>query len=115
MGVQVAGECYETQALANDAFYSSQHASSSGLDALTGMFVSYYKSGLIWNQKIEVYDLAGGYPITTNIVPQANVGTSCTVSYTPIASTQDGLVMGWLVVAAMVAAYSIHLLRRSLT
>jgi len=33
----------------------------------------------------------------------------------PEASFSDGVILGWGVVAAMVAAYAVHLLRRSLT
>lgn len=33
----------------------------------------------------------------------------------PEASFNDGLTLGWAVVAAMVAAYAIHLLRKALT
>lgn len=80
MGISTGGICYETQALANDAFYSSQGVAMSGLDATQAVFVSFFKSGTIWNKYIEVYDVVNGYPVVSNTVPQSNVGTACTYS-----------------------------------
>lgn len=114
MGMSTGGVCYATQALANDAYYSSQAVQIAPQDATHVVVVTHYKSASLWNRQVESYNVLDGYSESANIVPMANVGTPCTDTNDPSTQFSDGMILGWGVVTAMVAAYAVTLLRRAL-
>lgn len=102
-GYTVGTQCVDA-ATATDAYYSNTFpATTSGADTYTSM---YLRDATGWQQAtfkngVEILRTAA----VTPILPPCDTA----------ANFNDGQILGWGVVAAMVAAYAIHLLRRSLT
>lgn len=102
-GVIVAGQCVEASA-GVDLYYSSGAPSVSAgtpefitqLEKITGSWFAVTYSG--------------GSVVNTSALTAPGF-SSCDTT----APFFDGLQLGWLVVACMVAAYAVHLLRRGLT
>lgn len=102
-GFIVGSQCVD-QSTATDAYYSNTFpATTSGAVTYTSMFV---KSASGW-QQVTYQDGTEIQRTTANTPVLAPCDTA--------EKFKDGQTLGWGVVAAMVAAFAIHILRRGLT
>lgn len=113
-----AGHCWPTTAEALDAHYLSKPPSLSSATNGSGVYTeailhTYKTSGLWFYQRVS----CNGSTCSTNTYSAwTPTFPSCTISAVddPVESFADGNVLGWGVVAAMVAAWAIVQLRRGL-
>lgn len=125
-GFSAIGNCYLTQVEAVDAYYSSKPMQitqfMSGNNAF--FFYRYQKYQGVWYEQSGLWSATSGMGQTYwGAAPLSYAGIgSCTIAdpsgaspADPVEAFIDGHILGWGVVAAMAAAYGIHLLRRALT
>lgn len=108
MGARLGDRCYSSNSDAADAFFTSQGVGyTAGSTSYLGWFE---KNGATW--QIKRQSIASGGVITNLTTSNATVPTfpACNV----IDNFNDGLLLGWGVAAAMLAAYGIKFLARGL-
>lgn len=102
-GAIVAGQCVDASAAA-DLFYSN---TAPAISAGAPEYITQLeRSGSGWS----AVTYSGGSLVSTSAL-QSPAFATCDTSE----GFTDGLTLGWMVAVAMVAAYSIHLLRRAIT
>lgn len=100
------GVCFETAQEASDNYYSL-FVPITWVDPLTGTNTKYYAPQLdgfhfVWTQNGAVF---------SNTLAPTKILTSC---LSPSESFQDGITLGWYVVAAMISVLSVVLIRKAI-
>lgn len=113
-GFSVGAVCYATTAQAVDAYYSTLNPVSASISSTVTLYVDYSKTSGAWRKNTYQINSGGDYTLKTSTAVPSTVYGDCTTINTPSENFTDGLLLGWGVAAAMVAAYAIHLLRRAL-
>jgi len=108
MGALLGNQCFETNAQAVDAFFSSKDPSyTSGSTSYLSWFE---KVGGVWQVKRQSISSTG--TVTNLTSSDATIPTFPVCD--PLASFTDGIALGWLIVGLMVAAYGAVMIRRQL-
>lgn len=126
-GFSAIGNCYLTQAEAVDAYYSSKpmQITSVMYNQNAFFFHRYQKYNGVWYEQSGFWSATSGMDSTYwGVAPLSYAGVgSCTIadpsgdsasSTDPVEAFADGHILGWGVALAMVAAWSIHVLRRAM-
>lgn len=106
-GALLGAQCYASQDAAADAYYSGAAPGQTpgGSASYLSVFV---KDAGVW--KLRRYSVSGSGEVSTytDAVLPAMVFPSCD----PLENFKDGMTVGWGVVAAMVLAWGVGVLRR---
>jgi hypothetical protein len=106
-GATFGDTCYESQAVARDAYYSS--VASAVVPGATGYVIQFEKTvGGVWQQKS--YSIASNGAWTLRSTTNAPVITFPTCD--PSEPFFDGMAIGWGVVLAMVSVAAVMMMRR---
>lgn len=108
MGALFQGNCYETQAAAADAFFTSVGPQFQAGSLSSSYYYAKYTTG--WYVCSE--GVSGGSPSCSTATSPAFPECDMSQYYRP--TFQDGMIIGWGVVAAMAMAYSLMLIKRTL-
>lgn len=112
MGALFGGICYATTNEANDAYFQTIAPTFYALGSDMHQ-VRYEGSGSTW--WIKDYTITGNTAtLNSTIAATLPAFNSCTTPNTPIENFNDGMVLAWGIVLAMIAAWAISNLRRSL-
>lgn len=116
MGSLVNNICYETTALAVDAYYSAKEPYFY-MAGTTAYFSYYSKEATSWSVERGSWSSAGDRISYTSVPAQTPSFPTCTFE-TPAtneAKFADGVTIGWGIAAAMAIAYSYKLIQRSIS
>lgn len=108
MGSRIGDRCYSSNSDAADAFFSGKDPSYTA--GATSYLSWFEKAGSTWQIKRQSIDSGG--VVTTLTVSNATVPTfaSCDV----FDNFSDGMLVGWGVAAAMLAAYGVKFIAKGL-
>jgi hypothetical protein len=123
-GYSAAGACWATPSEAVDAYYSNQQINTNMVQYAGGNlnyhYGEFFKDSGVWKLSLTYCDSVTQSCISPSIrILTTNVYGTCTLSadnstLDPLTSFTDGALLGWGIVAAMVAAWSIKVLRRGI-
>jgi hypothetical protein len=107
MGALFNGQCFGTNSEAADAFFTSQGPSYT---AGATSYQSWYEKSTVW--QIKRQSIASNGAITNLATSNATVPAfpDCDVN----ANFNDGMLLGWGIASAMVAAFAVKFLSRAL-
>lgn len=105
-GAILGARCYTSQAEALDVYYSGIAPVQSA--GATSYVLYYVKSGGVWYQRSFEISGAGSWSLRSMTAVPALEFPACD----PTERFMDGMVLGWGVVAAMVAVGSVILMKR---
>lgn len=107
-GALVGGRCFASQDAAADAFYSS--AAPAQTPGATTYLSEFVKVSGAWKLRRYQVDSSGAVAVLSDATLPATSFPVCD----PAESFKDGMTVGWGVVAAMVLAWCVVVVRRGL-
>jgi hypothetical protein len=115
VGVIINGVCV-AESRATDVYWSSQLPAVLSKGDGSAYHSYYYNSGAGWKHRVDYYPSGSAGPSTSFTEAFAGtIGTNFLPACNESESFIDGMAIGWMIAAAMVAAVSFKLVRRAMT
>lgn len=108
MGYAYSGRCFSTVDDVTDAYFTGRPVEVTS--GATSYATEFSKSGGVWESKGYSIDAAGVWTLRYTSAASVPSFPSCD----PAESFNDGLILGWGIAFAMVAAWAISHMRRGL-